>query len=151
MGRDYSGYDRCPIHKCIMLIVQKDAEPRCLVEWLLERAKGQWVRDYVPREGYYGDLVLTNHLVLPVERMWNDSYNQNQVLPLWEAEDVLIRLKALSAFYLVDIGYGRTDEGDDLIMFKFDILNTGNHVLAKAQFDELFDVFFDEEIRKYEP
>jgi hypothetical protein len=36
-------------------------------------------------------------------------------------------------------------------MFKFDVFDIGNIVLAKAQFDELFDNFYDEEIRKYEP
>jgi len=40
VARDYSVYDRCPIHDCVMLIVAKDAKPQCMVEWLLERARG---------------------------------------------------------------------------------------------------------------
>jgi len=151
VARDYSVYDRCPIHDCVMLIVAKDAKPQCMVEWLLERARGQWVVDYVPQDEYYGDLVLTNQLTLPVERLWADTTNKDVVFPLWESPQEGVRLKALSGLHLVDVGYGKTSEGYELIMFKFDVFDTGNIVLAKAQFDELFDNFYDEEIRKYEP
>lgn len=151
MQRDYSVYDRCPIHDCVMLIVATDAKPQCMVDWLLKRTRGQWVRDYVPREDYYGDLVLTNHVALPVESLKPDPENTDVVFPLWESPQEGVRLNALSALHLVDVGYGRTEYGEELILFKFEVLDTGVHVIAKAQFDELFDNFYDEEIRKYEP
>lgn len=143
-------FERCPQHGCIVMRVTADAQPACLVEWLLENAAERRVRDVIPREpsnpmeaGLPG-VVLDNGFLLPVRRAvdtvtGNPNGEVNESLTGWRVADIL---------------YLRGENREEVAV---ELLPEGAAVdedpgfLLHLEVQILTYLLFDAEIRKYEP
>ncbi len=145
----YRDLQRCPVHECPMVQVQADALPRCLVEWLAERAQYRRVVDFIPRRDIHSVLVMEGGALLPVR--WLASRSK-KLKPLWNHSDPDLRLHALSMLWLVEIGYLAADtKCQERMMVKFTVSNSSALVLAEVEFDELMNLLLGEEADKYSP
>jgi len=153
-GYNLDEFERCEEHGCVVMQVTVQAQPRCLVDWLTERAGRRRVVDVIPRERSRrfvpqeeynaAGLVLEGGFLLPVEQAVEVAAGQ------WDAEVNL----SLTGWWVADILYVRGEEGEGVMV---ELLPPGARVdeepgvLLRLHLDILLYLLEDEEIRRYEP
>lgn len=141
---DLSQFDHCEEHGCVMVQVAYEARPRCLMDWLIERAGGRQVLDIIPRDrGEYDlpALILDNGFLLPVKQVLDAASQQvgevNLSLAGWEVAEIIYVHGGNERCAVELLPPGAADEDPG--------------VLLKLQLDILIYLLTDAEVRKYEP
>ena len=144
-GFNLDEFERCEEHGCVVMKVCRDAEPVCLIEWLIKNAAERTVRDVISREQGKYDLpavILDNGFMLPVER-------SVRVRPPREME---LTLEEVAGWYVADM---LSMPGTDAVMVELlppgAVVDEEPGILLQLSVDILLYLLFDEEIRKYEP
>lgn len=138
-------FDRCPHHGCVVMQVAKDVQPVCLVEWLVEKAGEQTVRDVILRgKGKYElpAVILANGFLLPVE----------QAIRVRTPEAMDLTLEEVAGWYVADL---LSMPGKDAVAVELlppgAVVDEAPGILLSLSVDILLYLLFDEEIRKVEP
>jgi len=152
---------RCREHRAILVKVAVTAEPRCVVDWMTERALKHKVKDLIfPMGRQPGFIVLDSNLAFPVVALSTASQDIPLDLSSWEkyAKELLeVSISAIT--YLAqprNPGY----EADRLIVrvepFRLPVFlreddETDNLVSIEAYLPGTLKIMMDEELRKVEP
>jgi len=136
-------FARCPEHGCVLVHVCQDAQPWCLLDWLLSRAIGKQVVDVIQAEAHddeYGDaaLVLDGGFLLPVEQAFDIEGQKEMEVGLhlagWVVSDVLY-VRSREAVWAELLPPSRNPPG----------------ILLRLRMDILIYLLSDDAIRKCEP
>lgn len=139
---DLNTFDRCPEHGCVMMQVDRNVKPVCLVEWLTANSWGYRVRDVILREeGEYDlpALILENGFLVPV----HSAIDGTSARPGEIAEGVIGGL-------ISDVLYVRGDRGE-AVALELTLEPAENTLILRLDMQILLYLLYDEEIRKVEP
>ncbi|NCT19722.1 hypothetical protein GW781_01050 [bacterium] len=152
---------RCREHRAILVQVAVTAAPRCVVDWMTERALHRRVKDFIlPAGRQPGYVVLDSNLAFPVVALSTTQDDISLDLSSWEkyAKELLeVSISAIT--YLAqprNPGY----EADRLILhvepFRLPVFlreedETDDIVSIEAYLAGTLKIMMDEELRRVEP
>ena len=140
---DLDNFERCPRDSAPLMVVAQDAEPVCLLEWVVKNSEDRKVRDVIERDRGRYDLpavILDNGFMLPVRAAVDVTTSRpgevNASVVGWRATDILFLRGETLAVELLPDGMEVDEDPGFLLCLDTQIL---------------LYLLFDAEIRKYEP